>query len=58
MRNYTVKDRFLKYVQIDTQADPYSDAVPSTAKQLNLSKELSKELTAMGIEHELSLIHI
>jgi len=54
MRNYTVKDRFLKYVQIDTQADPYSDTIPSTAKQLNLSKELSKELDAMGIEHELS----
>jgi len=51
---HTVKDRFLKYVQIDTQADPYSDSVPSTAKQLNLSKELSKELDAMGISHELS----
>ncbi len=54
MKNYTVKDRFLKYVQIDTQADPYSDQVPSTAKQLNLSRELSKELEAMGITHELS----
>ncbi len=54
MRNYTVKDRFLKYVQIDTQADPFSNSVPSTAKQLNLSRELSKELEAMGIEHELS----
>jgi len=54
MRNYTVKDRFLRYVQIDTQADPFSEAVPSTAKQLDLSRELSKELTAMNIEHELS----
>ncbi len=51
---HTVKDRFLKYVQIDTQADPFSDTIPSTAKQLNLSKELSKELDAMGIDHELS----
>lgn len=51
---HTVKERFLRYVQIDTQADPFSDSVPSTAKQLNLSKELSKELDAMGIEHELS----
>ena len=59
--NHTVKDRFLKYVQIDTQADPFSDTVPSTVKQLNLCRELSKELDAMGIAHELSnlsLIHI
>lgn len=54
MRNYTVKDRFLKYVQIDTQADPHSDTVPSSSKQLNLSRELSTELDAMGIPHELS----
>ena len=52
--NHTVKDRFLKYVQIDTQADPFSDTVPSTVKQLNLCRELSKELDAMGIAHELS----
>jgi len=51
---YTVKDRFLKYVQIDTQADPYSEAVPSTAKQLDLSKVLSQELTELGIEHEMT----
>lgn len=51
---YTVKDRFLKYVQIDTQANPYSDTIPSTAKQINLSKVLSQELTEMGIEHELT----
>ncbi len=51
---YTVKDRFLKYVQIDTQADPYSDAVPSTAKQLDMSKALSAELKEMGITHEMS----
>jgi len=51
---YTVKDRFLRYVQIDTQADPYSDTVPSTEKQKDLSKLLSKELTEMGIKHELS----
>ena len=51
---HTVKDRFLKYVQIDTQSDPFSDSVPTTNKQLTLSKELSKELDAMGIDHELS----
>ena len=45
--NHTVKDRFLKYVQIDTQADPFSDTVPSTVKQLNLCRELSKELDCL-----------
>ncbi len=51
---HTIKDRFLKYVQIDTQADPYSDTVPSTAKQIDLSKVLSEELTELGIKHELT----
>lgn len=51
---YTVKDRFLSYVQVDTQADPYSDTVPSTAKQKNLSRLLGEELAAMGIEHEVT----
>jgi len=51
---YTVKDRFLKYVQIDTQADPYSESVPSTAKQLNLTKVLSEELKEMGIVHKVT----
>lgn len=51
---FTVTDRFLKYVQIDTQANPYSETVPSTEKQKNLSKVLSEELTEMGITHELT----
>ena len=49
--NYTVKDRFLKYVQVDTQADPYSEDAPSTSKQLHLTKILSEELDEMNIEH-------
>lgn len=47
---YTVADRFLKYVQIDTQADPMSTTQPSTLKQLDLSKVLVEELKEMGIE--------
>nr|WP_294898004.1 peptidase T [uncultured Pedobacter sp.] len=47
--NYTVKERFIKYVKYDTQSDYNSDAVPSTAKQKILSAELVKELLAMGI---------
>jgi tripeptide aminopeptidase len=45
----TVTERFLQYVQIDTQSDPYSDAQPSTEKQKNLSNVLVNELLEMGI---------
>lgn len=46
---YTVTERFLRYVQIDTQSDPLSDTQPSTEKQKNLSRVLVEELKAMGI---------
>jgi tripeptide aminopeptidase len=46
---HTVKQRFLKYVTIDTQSDPDSETIPSTFKQKNLSKLLVKELLEMGI---------
>ena len=42
--------RFLKYVQIDTQSDPYVDTCPSTEKQKNLSKVLVDELKEMGYD--------
>ena len=42
-------DRFLRYVQIDTQSDPKSTANPSTEKQKNLSRVLVQELLEMGI---------
>lgn len=47
--NFTVKDRFIKYVQIDTQSDPVSTSQPSTLKQLDLSKVLVQELKEMGL---------
>ncbi|MBS1749001.1 MAG: peptidase T [Bacteroidetes bacterium] len=46
---FTVADRFLKYVQVDTQSDPHSTDFPSTAKQKALSRILVEELLAMGI---------
>src|SRR5277367_5957506 len=46
---FTVAERFLKYVTIDTQSDPASNAFPSTEKQKNLGKVLVSELQAMGI---------
>lgn len=46
---HTVTERFLRYVQIDTQSDPNSPSCPSTEKQKNLAKILVEELIAMGI---------
>ncbi len=48
--NHTVLERFLRYVQIDTQSDPNSPTIPSTEKQKDLSRVLVKELLAMGVE--------
>lgn len=47
---YTVTDRFLRYVKIDTQSDPVSLTTPSTEKQKNLGRLLVQELHDMGIE--------
>ena len=51
MENYThtAVDRFLRYVQIDTQSDPQSSANPSTEKQKDLSRMLVQELLDMGV---------
>lgn len=45
----TLLDRFLRYVQIDTQSDETSSTSPSTAKQLVLSRMLADECRAMGL---------
>lgn len=47
--SFTVKERFLRYVQIDTQSDPQSTTCPSTEKQKDLSRLLVQELKSMGI---------
>ncbi|MBK8347935.1 MAG: peptidase T [Saprospiraceae bacterium] len=49
--DYTVKSRFLKYVKIDTQADPMSQSFPSSEKQKELTVLLCDELKSMGIEY-------
>lgn len=46
---YTVKERFLRYVKIDTQADPLSKTFPSSKKQWKLHKMLCSELESLGI---------
>ncbi len=47
--NFTAAERFMRYVQIDTQSDPNSPTCPSTEKQKNLGKVLVEELKAIGI---------
>lgn len=46
---HTTSERFMRYVQIDTQSDPASPTQPSTYKQKDLSTLLVKELQEMGI---------
>lgn len=44
-----ILNRFLKYVQIDTQSDENSKTYPSTKKQLDLAKILVVELKEIGL---------
>ena len=47
--SHTVTNRFIEYVQIDTQSNPNSNTHPTTEKQKNLSNILAAELQAIGI---------
>ena len=47
--DYTVLDRFLRYVTIDTQSDPDSTTTPSTEKQKDLGRLLVAELHDVGL---------
>ena len=47
--DYTVLERFLRYVTIDTQSDPDSRTTPSTAKQKDLGRVLVAELRESGL---------
>ena len=44
-----ISERFLKYVSFPTMSDESSDTVPTTAKQLALSRYIAEELTAIGL---------
>lgn len=56
MPGYTPKssdvlERFLRYVQVDSQSDPHNeDETPSTACQRNLARLLASELVELGCE--------
>ena len=49
----TLLEKFLNYVQVDTQSVPDVECYPSSAKQLTLLKALSCELQQMGISAEM-----
>lgn len=44
-----ILERFLRYVQIDTQSDERSETYPSTKKQFDLAKVLVDELKKLGL---------
>ena len=39
-----VKERFLKYISVDTTSDPSSTTFPSTTSQLDFAASLVKEM--------------
>jgi tripeptide aminopeptidase len=47
--SFTAAERFMRYVQVDTQSDPLSITSPTTEKQKDLSRMLAEELKAMGV---------
>jgi tripeptide aminopeptidase len=47
--SFTAAERFLRYVQVDTQSDPQSLSQPSTEKQKNLGRLLADELQQLGV---------
>src|SRR5450432_523021 len=47
--SFTVAERFIRYVQIETQSDPGSRTHPSTEKQKDLGRLLVKELQELGL---------
>jgi len=46
---FTCVDRFLNYVKYDTQSNEEATAFPSSEKQKILSRDLAKELKALGL---------
>ena len=48
--SFTAAERFMRYVQVDTQSDPLSNAQPTTEKQKDLSRMLVEELLQMGVK--------
>jgi len=45
-----IEQRFLRYVQIDTESEEASQAIPSTERQLDLQHILAEELKTIGAQ--------
>jgi len=43
-------ERFIKYIQIDSQSNPESDTTPSTEKQWNIARILADDLKEIGMQ--------
>lgn len=48
-----IENKFIRYVKIDTESSETSTSYPSTFKQFDLAKLLTKELEELGFEVEL-----
>jgi len=48
-----IKERFFRYIKIDTQSDENSETFPSTKKQFDLLNLLNKELKEFGLKSEI-----
>lgn len=46
-----ILNRFISYIQVDTQSDPSNPAFPSTDKQWNLARMLEEELNEIGLSN-------
>jgi tripeptide aminopeptidase len=53
LKNYynALLERFLRYVQIDTQSDPESTTYPTTSKQFDLLRVLKSECESLGLSN-------
>ena len=45
-----ITNRFIKYIKIDTESNPYNPAFPSSEKQWDLAKLLVEELEQIGMQ--------
>jgi tripeptide aminopeptidase len=46
-----VKERMIRYAKINTESDPHSKTVPTTAHQHDLAKVIYEELQEIGVEN-------
>ena len=50
IENLKIRDRFLRYVAVDTMSNEDSETQPSAEKELNLLRMLRDELVGLGVE--------